>query len=246
MKKKFQPFFENPKKAAVSVFCITAVAAILGGASVFAASAMGRSSMEGRKAADILQTAEITPEKARAEALFDAGMDVSEASFTKTKLEYEDGILVYDVEFYAGNAEYEYAIRADSGTIYSKTQKMTTAQKKALLKTPKETPKPQETVQTETPQLPETASTETTSTEAPPQDIGQAENAGIGADQAKSIAISHAGFSASDVQFLKMDYEEEDGQMVYEIEFYKDGVEYDYEISAATGEIIKCDFEWDD
>ena len=34
--------------------------------------------------------------------------------------------------------------------------------------------------------------------------------------------------------------------MVYEIEFYKDGMEYEYEIDAKTGDIIEYNSEWDD
>lgn len=34
--------------------------------------------------------------------------------------------------------------------------------------------------------------------------------------------------------------------LVYEIEFYKDGMEYEYEIDAETGEIIKYESGWDD
>ncbi len=36
---------------------------------------------------------------------------------------------------------------------------------------------------------------------------------------------------------IKLDYEH--GTMIYEIEFYKNGIEYEYEIDANTGTILK-------
>ena len=59
--------------------------------------------------------------------------------------------------------------------------------------------------------------------------------------KAKSIALNHAGVSASKATFVtaKLDYE--DGQQVYEIEFYNGNIEYDYEILASSGEILSFD-----
>lgn len=65
-------------------------------------------------------------------------------------------------------------------------------------------------------------------------------------EEAKTIAVGHAGFSVSDVSFSKTKLEKEHGTMVYEIEFYKDGMEYEYEINAETGEIIKSEVDRDD
>ncbi|MCM1256221.1 MAG: PepSY domain-containing protein [Roseburia sp.] len=78
--------------------------------------------------------------------------------------------------------------------------------------------------------------------------FGSSKNAGsdIGVDKAKSIAAEHAGFSVSDVIFSKAKLEKDHGNMTYEIEFYKGGMEYEYEINAQTGEILEFDSEWDD
>lgn len=59
-----------------------------------------------------------------------------------------------------------------------------------------------------------------------------------GAERAKSIALEHAGFSETDVSRLKCDFDVDDGQTVYEVEFTKDGKEYEYTVSAADGMII--------
>lgn len=68
----------------------------------------------------------------------------------------------------------------------------------------------------------------------------------IGLEKAKTIAASHAGFSASEIRFKKAKLDNEDGRMIYEVEFIKNGMEYEYEIDAATGNILQFDQEWDD
>lgn len=74
---------------------------------------------------------------------------------------------------------------------------------------------------------------------------GNAVDAGtyIGEDEAKSIALDHAGFSTAEVSFSKVELGTDDGQIVYEIEFYKDGREYEYTINASTGSIIEYEVE---
>ena len=61
----------------------------------------------------------------------------------------------------------------------------------------------------------------------------------IGVDQAKTIAAQHAGFEVNDVVFSKTKLERDDGLYVYEIEFYKDGAEYDCTINAANGSVLE-------
>ncbi|MGN0244164.1 MAG: PepSY domain-containing protein [Lachnospiraceae bacterium] len=55
-------------------------------------------------------------DKAKAIALKDAGITGS-VSYTKAKLDKDDGVYVYDVEFRYGSAEYEYEIDAKTGKI---------------------------------------------------------------------------------------------------------------------------------
>ena len=61
----------------------------------------------------------------------------------------------------------------------------------------------------------------------------------IGVDQAKTIAAQQAGFGVNDVVFSKTKLERDDGLYVYEIEFYKDGAEYDCTINAANGSVLE-------
>lgn len=52
-------------------------------------------------------------------ALEHAGVTAADATITKSKLDYEDGRQVYDIEWYAGGAKYDYEIAADTGEIIS-------------------------------------------------------------------------------------------------------------------------------
>lgn len=63
----------------------------------------------------------IGDEKAKEIALQSAGIDVASATFTKIKLERDDGLYVYDIEFVSGDFEYSFEIDAVSGTILEKS-----------------------------------------------------------------------------------------------------------------------------
>lgn len=69
---------------------------------------------------------------------------------------------------------------------------------------------------------------------------GQSE--GITADEAKTIALSHAGIDSSDVMFIQAQEDRDDGQSVYDVEFYAGNQEYDYEILKSTGDILSYDY----
>ena len=57
--------------------------------------------------------------KAKSIAMNDAGVKEADTAYLKVKLDYDDGVKVYDVEFYAGGTEYDYEINAATGEIRS-------------------------------------------------------------------------------------------------------------------------------
>ena len=65
----------------------------------------------------------------------------------------------------------------------------------------------------------------------------------IGKARAKEIALDHAGLTYSDVSFVRVELDWDDGRPQYEVEFYSGSKEYDYEIDAATGKILDVDFD---
>lgn len=73
---------------------------------------------------------------------------------------------------------------------------------------------------------------------APSGDIGHA--------KAKSITLNHAGVSENKAYDMEIELDDEDGTLVYEVEFKSGGMEYSYEINAATGAILKHEAELED
>ena len=70
------------------------------------------------------------------------------------------------------------------------------------------------------------------------QDIGHA--------KATSIALNHAGVDANTIYDMNTELDVENGIIVYEVEFKSGNIEYDYEIDAATGAILRHETELDD
>ena len=68
----------------------------------------------------------------------------------------------------------------------------------------------------------------------------------IGYARAKFIALNHAGVSENQAYDMDIELDDEDGTLVYEIEFKSGNMEYDYEIDAASGAILKHEAELDD
>ena len=68
----------------------------------------------------------------------------------------------------------------------------------------------------------------------------------IGYAKAKSVALNHAGVSEGKAYDMDIELDDEDGTLVYEVEFKSGNMEYSYEINAATGAILKHEAEIDD
>lgn len=71
----------------------------------------------------------------------------------------------------------------------------------------------------------------------------------IGVDKARELALADAGVALADARILKSCLDWDDGKAIYEVEFCSLRTEYDYEIDAATGAILKKeldlpDFDW--
>ena len=149
----------------------------------------------------------ITLEEAKKVALDDAKLTAADVTFTKAKLDYDDGRAAYDIEFYSGAKEYDYEIDAATGRILEKDIDIND------------------------------------DVNAPTE--GQDSQTYITAEQAKAAALSAAGFSASEVRGLKAEFDFDDGRAVYEVEFKKGIFEYDYEIDAVSGKVLKAEKEAD-
>lgn len=65
----------------------------------------------------------------------------------------------------------------------------------------------------------------------------------IGKDKAKEIALNNANIKEKDVYELEIELDADNGYLVYEVDFKSQKREYEYEINAKTGAIIKKEVE---
>lgn len=70
-------------------------------------------------------------------------------------------------------------------------------------------------------------------------------NGDIGKDEAKRIALEKAGLEEKDVTRLNVKKDNEDGKLVYEVEFHNGRTEYSADILASDGSIISWDVDYD-
>jgi uncharacterized membrane protein YkoI len=67
----------------------------------------------------------------------------------------------------------------------------------------------------------------------------------IGNEAAINAALAHAGLKRTEVRDLKCELDRENGIMVYEVEFESGLFDYEYDIDATTGKILKSKKELD-
>ena len=61
--------------------------------------------------------AQITEVQAKEIALKDAGLKEAEVTFVRSNIDYDDGVMEYEVEFFSRSTEYDYDIDAMTGAI---------------------------------------------------------------------------------------------------------------------------------
>lgn len=178
-------------------------------------------------------------EEAENAALAHAGIAESEAKITKTELDRDKGNYEYEIEFTANDYKYEYDINAKDGSVksFSKEAVSSVIAETAAQTSPTTTVNSETQKRTETEAVkPETTtSAETTQNSAAPSTAEKT----ITAEEAKAAALKHAGLNASEVTFTKAELDYDDGIAEYDIEFNSTTNEYEYEINAATGMVIK-------
>ena len=166
---------------------------------------------------------------AKAVALESAGVAEDDAVFSTAGLDKRNGMDYYAVDFTAGGQSYEYDIDAVTGVVIDSSSGGGTA----------ETPAAGDddgTASAPAAASPSPSAGQTTG--------GQAAATAVTEEQAREAALSHAGLTADQVTFVRSKLDRDDGRLMYDVEFYtSDYKEYDYEIDAATGEILSYDYD---
>lgn len=152
---------------------------------------------------NIANNTEITKQGAIDIALENANVKESDTTRLTAYLNLDDATKQYDIEFVAGEYEYEYEIDATTGNILDMSKE------KTGLNVPK---------------LPDPNSEEY-----------------IGEERAKQIAYDNAG--VSEVSFVRVHLDTDDGIVYYDVEFRSGDYEYNYDVNALTGELLEKDID---
>lgn len=139
------------------------------------------------------------------------GTTTKDVKFRKAELDKENGIMVYELEFYDDNYNYEVNVSLNDGSITKYTKKEITTKK------------------------------DTTNNKK--EDTTTTKKEYIGTAKAKEIALKHANLSSSDVKWHKTELDVDYNLTTYELEFIYNNLEYEYEINAYTGAIIKYEID---
>ena len=182
---------------------------------------------------------------AKAIALGAAGVPESAAAFSTTGLDRQNGTDFYAIDFTANGQSYSYAIDAVTGVIINSQAGAEVIASPDPAASMDPAADPSQTSGNGAGAVP-SASSNTAASANPNTSTNTGSNSGsaITADQARQIALNHAGLSASQVTFLRSALDWENGRQVYEVEFYtSDYKEYDYEIDASTGAVLSYDYD---
>ena len=168
------------------------------------------------------KSAKVSVEDAKAAAFAHAGLKEKDVVIKKAALDRDDdtGFEKYEVDFYAVDKKFEYDIDAATCVIIKAEREMMDAEDYAEMNALKESMKT--------------------------KDAAQA--AGLNEEGALDIALKHAGVEMSDVtrKKVRLDFDDDLGKTLYDVEFHVGAKEYNYDIDSVTGEICEFDVDMDD
>ena len=145
---------------------------------------------------------EITEEEAKDIVLKDAQVEATNVKKIRIERDRDDGRLIYDIDFYAGNKEYDYEIDLYTGEILSRDLDI---EDDFYLK----------------------------------QNTQQNVQSSKLIDEADAIAIVLKKVPGATEKNVEIELDEDDGNWKYEGEIHYNKREYEFEISAKNGKILK-------
>ena len=270
LKAKLAPLFETPQKTRITIICALVALATLAAIIIYlvtyprdpinippaqseAVSAVPSQSPgpdgspgptdEGAASAQpaVGLVPSLTLEEAKALALADAKVSEDQAEVSREALSQDNGVWVYEFHFRTQEAQYQYLINANTGEVRSMIKET------FIYPSPEPTDPVMPSLPAETAQpsvsIPPVPSSQPPASAQPAPSPAPSQPASmyIGMDRAKAIALEHAGLTDSRVIFTHLSMGREDGRMVYEVEFRLNGTEYEYEIDASTGQVLKAE-----
>lgn len=217
------------KRKSLKVGVAAAVAIVVAGVSIYATNASAGES--------------ITEAEAKQIALAEVkGADIS--NITKFQKDKDDGRTEYDVEIIYDGYEYDFEISAKDGTIFDQSKEKADAGDLAKLEAKNAAKeKAAAGAQNESQQQSnKTVVVDQSNSSSSNSSSSSSGSSGISLERAKSIALSQvSGASSGNITKAYKDYD--DGRAEYDIEIRYNGYEYDFEISASSGNILSKDVE---
>ncbi len=174
-----------------------------------------------------------------ADAAADAALEHSkvaekDADFSSVLLKEQNGMMLYEVVFTAGDYRYEYYIDSTTGRVESwrKSELSAAPGEDALAAAALDEP---------------SASATDKAAESPSDKTGgTTQSSGtvlLGEDEAKKLAMAHANITDKDISTISCKIELQGLSLIYEVDMKTKLMEYEYEIDAITGDIIGFDVE---
>ncbi len=175
----------------------------------------------------------IGADAAKVIALSSADTSEADATFNTVELNERDGTDYYAINFTATGINYQYDIDAMTGVIIDSSQTESGSADSSSSDTTESSSQATQESDAVTAESESTSTTQTT-----------ADSTAITEEEARAIALAHAGLTSDQVTFIKSKLERDDGRQVYDIEFYSSNYEeYDYTIDVSTGSILSIDYD---
>lgn len=166
---------------------------------------------------------EVTMDQAKEIVIKGVGLQPEQVIFLKEKTDWDDGIKIYEIEFYTDTYQkYDYDLDAKTGEIlaWDYDADSAYARQDAVLKNSQGDPK---------------ASANKKQNEST--------NTPLTLEDAKAAALKKANLSENQVTWGPVYKEHDDGRLIFKGEFYYNTLEYEFEMDIATGRIVDWDVE---
>ncbi len=167
------------------------------------------------------QESYIGAEAATQAAIGHAALTLEQITLDDADLDYENGRMVYEVEFHDGTTEYEYHIDATTGEVVTFETDLDTDN---------------DDMDDDNDDLDDDMD----------DDQIPADGNYLTPEAAAQAALAHAALTAEQVVMEESELEQENGRTIYEVKFEDGTTEYEYRIDATTGEIITFETDLDD
>lgn len=164
----------------------------------------------------VSKTGYITREKAKEIILNHAKINNNNVNYFEIEFDYDYNKLIYEIEFKYDKYEYSYDVNAKTGEIIKVEKEMS-----------------------------ENLGDISVNNDNNNLNNSNLSNSYITKEKAKMIAFNHAKISVNQVKDLEIELDDENDIKIYSIDFKVNNVEYEYEINAITGKIIKVEKEKD-